>query len=142
MSITIHNQLHELHVRSFVKNMMHFYSTILILIFAVHQYMKYLHVSKMHQYNFHMFSTFLLHSCTFPDFLTWYHVSSPNRFIDRLSHNQLLRFWLWPSSYIKKNVSEIWSVPIITQKDREACTEFGLKELLTVITDTVVFFFF
>jgi len=55
MNITIHNQLHELHVRNFVKNMTHFYSTILILVLAVHQYMKYLSVSKMHQYNFHIF---------------------------------------------------------------------------------------
>jgi len=60
INITIHNQLHELQVRTFAKNMMHFCSTILILVFAVHQYTKYLSVSKMHQYNFHMFSTFLL----------------------------------------------------------------------------------
>jgi len=70
MSITIRNQLHELHVRTFVKNMMHFYSTILILLFVVHQYMKYLSVSKMYQYNFNMVCTFLLPSCTFPDLLT------------------------------------------------------------------------
>jgi len=141
MSITIRNQLHELHVRTFVKNMMHFYSTILILLFVVHQYMKYLSVSKMYQYNFNMVCTFLLPSCTFPDLLTWYHVSSPNRFIDSILQIWLLSFWLCPSSCVIENVSEIWSVPIITQKDREACTEFGLAELLSVITGPVVFFF-
>jgi len=119
---------------------MHFYSTILILVFAVHQYMKYLSVSKMHQYNFHMFSTFLLPSCTFPDFLTWYHVSSPNRFVDSILHIRLLSFWLCPSSCIIKNVSEIWSVPIITQKDREACTVFGLTELLCHRSFSCVFY--
>jgi len=82
--------------------MMHFYSTILILVFAVHQYMKYLNVSKMHQHNFCMFSTFLLPSCTFPDFITWYHVSSPNRFIDSILRIRLPSFWLCPSSCIIK----------------------------------------
>ena len=99
MNITIHNQLHELHVRTFVKNMTHFYSTCLMLVFAVHQYMKYVNVSKMHQYNFRMFSTFHLHSCTFPDFLTWYHISSPNRFIDWQEGTNLMQ-QLW---YIIKN---------------------------------------